>query len=69
MLYKVKSGDSLSKIAKSNNTTVEALAKDNNISDTNLIRTGQIINIGEKPTEIAVDSSVIKDVIEKAFEI
>ena len=37
----VKSGDSLSKIAKANNTTVEALASMNNIEDVNKISIGQ----------------------------
>lgn len=39
--YKVKFGDSLSKIAKKYNTTVEQLVKDNNIKNKNLIYVGQ----------------------------
>lgn len=39
--YKVKFGDSLSKIAKKYNTTVDKLAKDNNIKNKNLIFVGQ----------------------------
>jgi hypothetical protein len=43
--YLVKKGDTLSAIAKRNNTTVEALAKLNNIKNPNMIREGQSINL------------------------
>ena len=43
--YKVKKGDTLSKIAKENNTTVEKLVKINNIKNPNLIYVGQKIRI------------------------
>ena len=43
--YTVKSGDTLSKIAKDNNTTVEKLVKINNIENANLIYTGQVIKL------------------------
>lgn len=43
--YKVKKGDTLSKIAKENNTTVERLVKINNIKNPNLIYVGQKIRI------------------------
>lgn len=39
--YKIKQGDTLSKIAQENGTTVEELAKINNISDPNKIYAGQ----------------------------
>ena len=39
--YKIKQGDTLTGIAKRNNTTVEALAKANNISNPNRIYAGQ----------------------------
>jgi LysM repeat protein len=39
--YKVKFGDTLGKIAKKYNTTVERLVKDNNIKNKNLIYVGQ----------------------------
>ena len=38
--YKIQKGDTLSKIAAANNTTVAELVKLNNISNPNLIRTG-----------------------------
>ena len=42
---KVQSGDTLSKIAKQNNTTVSALASLNNIEDVNKIYSGQSLKI------------------------
>lgn len=44
--YKIKPGDTLSQIAKKNNTTVRTLQKINNIADPNKIRAGKSINIG-----------------------
>ena len=43
--YIIKKGDTLSKIAKENNTTVENLAKINQIQDPNLIYVGQKLKI------------------------
>ena len=43
--YTVKSGDTLSEIAKKYNTTVQELVKDNNIKNANLIYVGQKIVI------------------------
>lgn len=43
--YIVKSGDTLSKIANMYNTTYQALAKHNNISNPNVISVGQVIKI------------------------
>ena len=48
--YTVKSGDTLSAIAKRNGTTVAALAKANSISNVNFIRTGQKLVIPGKVT-------------------
>ena len=45
MAYKVKYGDTLSQIAKNNNTTVEELARINGIQNPNLIRVGQEIKL------------------------
>ena len=44
--YKIKSGDTLSAIARRNNTTVSALAKLNNIANPNLIYAGKTLKIG-----------------------
>jgi len=44
--YKIKSGDTLSQIAKKNNTTVKTLQKINNIADPNKIRAGKTLNLG-----------------------
>lgn len=43
--YRVRNGDTLGKIAQRNNTTVEELARANNIADPNKIRAGQTLNI------------------------
>lgn len=45
--YVVKSGDYLGKIAQQYNTTVDSLKKLNQISNTNLIYPGQILNINK----------------------
>ena len=44
--YTVKKGDTLSAIAKQYGTTYQQIAKDNNISNPNLIYAGQKLNIG-----------------------
>lgn len=41
----VESGDTLSKIAQEHNTTVDQLAKDNNISDVNMIHVGDTLTL------------------------
>lgn len=43
--YTVKKGDTLSKIAKANGTTVTELAKLNNITNVNLIYVGQVLKL------------------------
>ena len=43
--YTVKSGDTLSAIAKEKNTTVNAIAKKNKISNVNLISVGQVLQM------------------------
>lgn len=48
--YTVKSGDTLSGIAKKYNTTVNNLAKLNNIKNVNLIHPGQVLYISGKPS-------------------
>lgn len=45
MAYTIKSGDTLSEIAASNNTTVDAIAKANNITNVNEIQAGASLNI------------------------
>lgn len=44
--YTVKSGDTLSSIASANQTTVDAIAKNNNISNIHLISVGQVLELG-----------------------
>ena len=61
--YTVKSGDTLSAIAKEKNTTVDGIAKKNKISNVNLITVGQVLEIEEtsstkQTTEQATTSKV-----------
>ena len=51
--YTVKKGDTLSAIAKKYNTTVNSLAKLNNIKNTNLIHVGQVLIISGAPASTA----------------
>ena len=44
--YTVKSGDTLSGIASKHNTTVNTLATNNKITNTNMIRVGQVLLVG-----------------------
>lgn len=46
--YEVKSGDTLSKIALENNTSVENIITSNNLTNEDLIYAGQIIELGER---------------------
>lgn len=48
--YTVKSGDTLSAIAKEKNTTVDVIAKKNKISNVNLISVGQVLEIEDANT-------------------
>ena len=48
--YTVKSGDTLSAIAKEKNTTVDAIAQKNKISNVNLITVGQVLEIEDEKT-------------------
>lgn len=43
--YKIKKGDTLAQIAKANNTTVEAIAKENNIENPSKVSIGQVLRI------------------------
>lgn len=46
--YEVKSGDTLSKIALENNTSVENIIASNNLTNEDLTYAGQIIELGER---------------------
>lgn len=50
MTYTVKRGDTLTAIAKTHGTTVEALVASNGIKDKNLIYVGQVLIIPVKDT-------------------
>jgi LysM repeat protein len=51
--YTVKSGDTLSGIAVQFNTTVEALKSINGITNTNLIKAGQVLKVNATVTKVA----------------
>lgn len=55
--YTVKSGDTLSEIAETHNTTVEKLAEQNKITNLDFIHVGQVIELGDVIVK-AVASSV-----------
>lgn len=55
--YTVKSGDTLSEIAETHNTTVEKLAEQNKITNLDFIHVGQVIELGDVAVK-AVESSV-----------
>lgn len=57
-VYTVKSGDTLSDIAKRYGTTYQEIAKQNNISNPNVIRAGQQLQIGSDDTSAAAGGSV-----------
>ena len=50
--YVIKSGDTLSQIAKDNNTTVAEIARLNNIEDVNKIYAGQKLDLGQQVAEV-----------------
>lgn len=56
ILYEIKSGDSLAKIAKSFHTTVELLKKANNLEEDKII-TGKKLRVWTLPFNIVVDKS------------
>jgi LysM repeat protein len=51
--YKIKAGDTLEKIAAANGTTVDALAKLNNITDPNKIYAGAELDLGSSTSNTA----------------
>lgn len=55
--YTVKAGDTLSKIAANNNTTVAKLASLNNISNVNLIYVGQVLKLDGTATPVPTNTT------------
>lgn len=55
--YTVKSGDTLSKIAQQYGTTYQEIAKQNNISNPNVIQVGQTLKIGNDDSSAGGSSS------------
>ena len=65
--YTVQAGDNLTKIAKAHNTTVEELARLNNIKDVNKILIGQELSLGHTQ-ETETTQNVTTDDYTKAYE-
>ena len=57
-VYVVKNGDSLSKIAQENGTTVEELCKLNGIDEKDYIKTGQKIKVSQDSSEVTSGSGL-----------
>lgn len=55
--YKIKAGDTLSKIAATFSTTVDKIAKDNNISNPNIIHVGDLLTIKVESNSTPIESS------------
>ncbi|MGE9833236.1 LysM peptidoglycan-binding domain-containing protein [Streptococcus orisratti] len=64
--YTVKSGDTLSAIAKQYNTSVEEIANSNQISNINLISVGQVLEINSSTTE-TIDTNTTTDSTETTY--
>lgn len=60
MEYIIKSGDTLSKIAASNNTTVRELAMINNIKDINSLKVGQKIILPIKEYSVLNNQNIVE---------
>ncbi len=70
--YTVQSGDTLSAIAKKYGTTVEELAKLNDITDVNKIATGQILKLSEalsENVELTEDQAAAYDKLNKKYDV
>lgn len=62
--YRVKSGDTLSKIAATYKTTVAAIVRVNGIADANKVAIGQQLNIPVKSATAApADSDMLEEVV------
>lgn len=65
----VESGDTLSKIAQEHNTTVDQLAKDNNISDVNMIHAGDTLTLsGGAQVEVPQTNTGNTGVVQQATQ-
>lgn len=58
--YRIEEGDTLSKIAYNNGTTVDSLLEINNIKNPNLIRVGQLIKLGASSNKVIKVGSKVK---------
>lgn len=63
--YVVVKGDNLTKIAKAHGTTVDAIVKENGITDANKIRVGQKLKMPAKPEASQVEDGAAAKAAEK----
>jgi len=63
--YVVRSGDSLSRIAAKNDTTVQALVKANHIKNPNLISVGQVLIIPNKKSYIVQAGDTLEGIAKR----
>ena len=66
MKYKIKSGDTLSQIAKDNNISVKKLAELNNIKDINKIYAGKTLDIPSRQKNIPTRTESVKEIKQTA---
>lgn len=69
LTHTIKSGDTLSEIAKQYNLTTEQLARFNQISNIDVIRAGQTLNIPYRSKEIRVDDAQDVQSIAKEYKV
>lgn len=69
LTYTVKSGDTLSEIAKQYNLSTEQLARFNHISNIDVIRAGQTLNIPYRSKEIRVGDAQDLQSIAKKYKV
>lgn len=60
MTYKVKAGDTLSKIAQQHKTTVTELVRLNKLKNKNVIYVGQVLIVSEPSEAVPTDSELAK---------
>lgn len=63
--YVVKKGDTLEKIAKRNGTSVEQLAKDNNLKDKNKISIGQQLKVNSDVKYIVKQGDTLESIAKR----
>lgn len=63
--YTIKKGDTLGSIARRNNTTVEKIARDNNLKNINQISIGQKLKLDEKTQYVVKNGDNLTDIAKR----